>query len=174
MRTCKEKWCSNCEYCIEKPACRWCDYFLPEFPTGMLRNELLDGDNGGNGFCICQPPCLGQMKEDKYGDFQQTPAEWPLVYDFSWCGQFKERTDLQNVSDKAIADAEDFIRNLLQAGPVTNDQVRMKVRKAGVRMNALLLASRNLRILYGTMKKLREGRTWRLPENVRNDDAGEK
>ena len=174
MRTCKEKWCFNCEYCIEKSACRWCDYFVPESPMAMLRNELLDGDDGYDGFCNCQPPRLGQMKENKYSNLQQAPARWPLVHDYFWCGQFKERTDLQNVNDAAIADAEDFIRNLLHAGPVTNDQVRTKATLAGIRMNALLLASRNLGIFYETLKKSCEGWTWQLPENVQDTDAGKK
>ncbi|OHB52481.1 MAG: hypothetical protein A2Y12_06345 [Planctomycetes bacterium GWF2_42_9] len=168
MRKCTEKVCYECECCVEKPACRWCEYFVPDEPETMLRNELLDGDDSCDGFCQCQPPRMGQMKKDKHGELQQKPAEWPLVHDFYWCGHFKERSDLQNVSDEKIKTAEDFIRSLLQTGPLTNNQVRSKARNAGVRPNALLLASRNLRINYEPTDKFHREWKWQLPEGVIN------
>lgn len=164
MRKCTEKFCYECEYCTERPACRWCDYFVPDQPIGMLRNELLDGDDTCDGFCQCQPPRMGQMKKDKYGDLQQIPAEWPFVHDFFWCGHFKERTDLQNVSNEPIKVAEEFICDMLKAGPLTNNQVRSKARNAGIRTNALLLASRNLRIQYEPGDKLCIELKWQFPK----------
>jgi hypothetical protein len=136
----------------------------------MLRNDLLDGDDSGDGFCNCEPPRIGQMKKDKYGDLQQIPAEWPLVHEFFWCGHFKERTDLLNVSDEKIKTAEDFIRSLLKTGPATNTQVRIKARNAGIRNNALLLASRNLMIQYEPRTKLCNEWKWKLPKNASKNE----
>ena len=135
MRNCTEKVCYGCEYCIKKPACRWCEYFVPNYPEPMLRNDLLDGDDSCDGFCNCQPPRIGQMKKDKHGDLQQMPAQWPLVHDFYWCGHFKERSDIQNIGDEKIKIAEDFIWELLKAESEINEQVRIKATNAGIRTN---------------------------------------
>jgi hypothetical protein len=145
MRTCSQPKCLNCEICIEKPACRWCRYYMPLQPYVMEHNELLDGDHDSFGQCRRRYPHLGPLQKNSN---HRDPGIWPMVHDFEWCGDFTERTDLLNVSDTAVKRAEQFIIALLIEGSVANQIVRQKAREAGLHMNALLLASRNLEVTY--------------------------
>jgi hypothetical protein len=103
------------------------------------------------------------MKKDKFGDLEQLPTEWPRVFEFYWCGHFLERRDIQDVAPELIKAAEDFIRATLKLTPMANRDIKEKARKVGVRPNALLLASRNLKIRYDSLQSSSEGWVWHLP-----------
>ena len=147
MQICDRIRCFHCETCVAKPACRWCEYFMPNSPDVMAHNEMLDGDDDNLGQCRCQPPPLGKISKNENEGYERDPAQWPKIYDFEWCGYFRERLDLMNVSETAVKHAEDFIKQMIKNGPVTNNQMRKNTKGRGIRMNALLIASRNLKIV---------------------------